>query len=133
MSGKVGPVAAMLFAIVASGCASPESSSGPVPQATQAPLVATRGSVSGDLYVSNAPGPTIDCDYWISVYRAGTGSMIQKLPGDCNGDDDNNSVAFDKDDDLYWADWVNREVRVYAPGKSSPWYTIKWGFTSPAR
>ena len=90
------------------------------------------GGITGELYVSNRPGPTykgsqITCATWISVYGAGTNKAVRKLPGLCKGRDGNAALAFDGQGNAYWADFFNGAVLVFAPKKSKPSYTIAWG------
>jgi hypothetical protein len=121
--------------LVALGVAQPGcAGSGPAVSVTPESVASTapNGSVKGYLYVSNRP-PTvyytsskIKCATWISVYRAGTPDLVEKLPGLCKGRDGNGALAFDGEDNAYWADDFNGAVLVFAPHEAKP-YTIAWG------
>jgi sugar lactone lactonase YvrE len=89
--------------------------------------------IKGELYVSNRPFPQGDkCPLtWISVYGAGTPSLVRKLPGFCKGREKGPSLVFDSGGNAYWADYFNGAVLVFAPGKTKPSYRIAWGATSP--
>ncbi len=92
-----------------------------------------KSSIRGDLYVSNRPAPLgygsskLKCPTWISVYRAGTADLVNKLPGLCKGRDGGASLAFDQEGNAYWADYFNGAVLVFAPRKTKPSYTIALG------
>jgi sugar lactone lactonase YvrE len=131
------PIAAIV-ALMAVGCATNESVANAfrVPAYREQTAFPRASSVSGDLYVSNRPGPVykgskITCATWASVYRAGTATMLRKLPGLCKGRDGNSDAAFDKDDNYSWGDFFNGAVLVFAPGKTKPSYTIAWGAPAP--
>jgi len=120
---------ALVAALLIAGCNG--AAVDPTPVAAHPDGVASshRPSVHGQIYVLMLPA---NYQTWISVYSAASASPIRTIPTAVDGSSFfNQSMLFDRRDNLYYADWVHQTVQVFAPGGSAPAYTIGWGLNSP--